>query len=133
LGNVFIDQREAAFTQHAAHFAQNNRNILGVMQNVAESHRTKRFIRCRKTGTIVLPIIDCRLSAASQINPDNASAEHRAQMMRDEAVATADVEHFGAARYHTRYFQSHVISAADFASAPLAHPTTLQGTNNTLK
>src|SRR5258708_34008627 len=51
-------------------------------------------------------------------------------MMRDEAVATADVEHFRSRRNYARYLQRHIVSAADFATAALARPTALQAAND---
>ena len=80
-----------------------------------------------------MTIVDCRVSIASQINPQHARAQHRAQMMGDETVATADIKHFRSARYYSRDLQRHVVSAADFSATPFTLPTALQATKNTFK
>jgi hypothetical protein len=46
-------------------------------------------------------------------------------MMSDEAIATANIQNFCAARDGARDFQRHVISAAYFATATFARPATL--------
>jgi hypothetical protein len=90
------------------------------MQDIAEQHRVKGFIRRRKTRAVVATIVDGRFSVTAQVDAHCTRAEYRAEMMRDEAIATADVENFSAPRNKARNLQGHVIGAADFAAPALA-------------
>src|SRR5213594_1545694 len=96
------------------------------MQHVAQHHGIKRLILQRKLRAVVMSIIDGRVSSVSQVNPDDACAQHRTEMMCDEAIAAPYIQHFRSRRYHARDLQSHVVCASNLAATALAHPTTLQ-------
>src|SRR5712691_7943716 len=81
---------------------------------------------------VIATIINRRLCTISQINSHDAGAEHCAEMMRDKAVATADVQDFRAAGKHARDLLGHVISAADLAPATLARPAAFDSINECL-
>src|ERR1700738_2763107 len=92
------------------------------MQDIAKQHRVKWIIHQRKLRAVVASIIDRSFSAVSQIDSDRSAAKHCAQMMRDETVATANVQYFRPVRNDAGDLQRHVISAANLASSPLALP-----------
>ena len=69
--------------------------------------------------------IDRRFGGCGDIDADNAGAEHRAQVMRDESVTATNIQNFSTTRNQARNFQRHVVGAADFAAALLARPAPL--------
>ncbi len=93
-----------------------------MMQDIAKSHCVERIIRHGKLAAIVTLIVDGRFSPASQISPDHARAEHRAQVMRNEPAAATDVKHFSAAWYYSGDLQRHVVSATDLSPSSFARP-----------
>jgi hypothetical protein len=54
-------------------------------------------------------------------------------MMRDETVATPNVQDFRSLRNNPRDFQRHVVGAANLAPAPLALPAALDSFNDRFK
>ena len=86
------------------------------MQHVTEQHRVEALVQQRKMPAIVRQIVDASRGIATYIESDYSRAEHALQVMRDEAVATADVEHASARRQDLRDFKRHVISTADLAA-----------------
>src|SRR5258706_13838853 len=93
---------------------------MGMVQDVTKQHRVERLIRRRKTRSIIATIIDRRFSAIAQVDAQRPCAEHPAEMMGDKTIAAANVQDLRSMRYRARDFQSHVISAADFAPSPFA-------------
>src|SRR6266404_9519559 len=101
-----------------------------MMQDVTQQHRVEGFIRRRETRPGIGTVIDRRFSAVAQVDAHCTRAEHRAEMMRDKTIATANVQNFRSIRNYTRDLQSHVISAADFAPSPLALEATYESVYN---
>src|SRR5436190_9214 len=80
-----------------------------------------------KLRAVVATIIDGNIRFLRQVDPQNAGAEQRAQVVRDETVATANVQDFRAVRNDTSDLQSHVVSAANLTPSLLSRPTALEG------
>jgi hypothetical protein len=51
--DVFVNDCESSFAQHAAHFIQHESRVLRVMQHVTEQHRVEALIAHRKMPAIV--------------------------------------------------------------------------------
>ena len=115
--HVFVDDRETSFSQHAAHFIQHEPRILRVVQHIAEQHCVKALVLHGKVTAIVRQVVDASIGVAADIQPDDGSAEHALEMMRDEPVTTADVENIRARRQHLHDFERHVVSATHLAAA----------------
>src|SRR5260370_2116599 len=81
---------------------------------------------------VVTTIINRRRGTISQINSHDARAEQCAKMMRDKAVATADIQNFRAAWNHARDLLCHVISATDFSPPPFARPAAFDSVDQRL-
>jgi len=115
--HVFVDNREPSFSERPAHFIQNESRIVGVVQHIAEQHRIEALILHGKMTAIVRQVVDASIGVAAYIQSNYISAEHALQMMRDEPVATADVENIRARRQHIHDFERHVVSATHLAAA----------------
>src|SRR5690242_16134412 len=89
------------------------------MQHVTKQHGIETLIAHRKMPAVVRQILDLRRSAVADVETDHGFAQQTAEMMRDETVAATDVKHVGPRRQHTRYFERHVVRAANFA--PSSH------------
>jgi len=126
--HIFINNRDATVAQNATHFIKQEPRILRVMQYVAEQHGVEAFIFDGKMAAIVWKIID---PSGSDVAADVQAYDRRTQqalkMMRDEAVAAADVEHVRSWRQHTRYFERHVIRSPDFAAPSHTLEATFDG------
>jgi hypothetical protein len=96
--HVFVNNRESSFSQHAAHFIQHEPRILRVMQHITEQHRVKALVPNRKMPAVVWNIVDASGGVAPYIQSHDSGSEHALQVMRDETVATTDVEHVSARR-----------------------------------
>ena len=115
--HVFVNDREASVSQHPAHFIHHKPRFLGVMQHITEQYGIKTLVLDRKMPPIVRKIIDARGSAAADVETNHCRAEHALQVVRDEAIATADVEHVGAWRQHAGHFERHVVCSPDLAAS----------------
>ena len=104
-----------------------------MMQHVTDGHGVARIFCGWKARTVVLSINNRRLRAATQINPNHVDAEHCAQVMRDKAAATTDIQHFSSTGNYARDLQRHIVSAANFAAPALAFETALQASNKAFK
>src|ERR1043166_153539 len=113
---VFVDDCESSLSQHPAHFIQDQPRILRVMQHVTKQHRVEALVHNRKVPAIVRQVVNASRCIATYIQSHYSRAEHALQMMRDETVATADVEHSRARRQHLRDFARHVISTCGLAA-----------------
>jgi hypothetical protein len=118
--HVFVNDREPSVSQHTAHLVQHESRILRVMQNITKQHRIETLVLYWKVTAIVRQIIDARGGGATDVETDDRRAEHAFQVMRDESVATADVENVGPRRQHIGYFKRHVVCSPDFATP--SHP-----------
>jgi len=115
--DIFIDDGESAVAQHAAYFIQNEACVLCVMENVTEQDGVKALISNRKMAAIIGKVIDASGGAVADVQPDHPCAEHALQMMRDEAITAADVEHSRPRRQYAGYFERHVICSTNFTAA----------------
>ena len=97
------------------------------MQHITEQHRIESLVLHWKVSAVVRQIIDPRRSVACDIETDHGRAEHALQVMRDEAVATADVEYVGPRRQHAGHFKRHIVCSPDFAPPSHALEATLDG------
>lgn len=87
------------------------------MQHITKQHRVEGLVHNRKVPAVVRQIVDASGCAATYIESDYGRTEHALQVMRDETVATAYIEHAGAWRQHLRDFERHVVSATNLATA----------------
>jgi hypothetical protein len=123
--NVFVDDRQATIAQHAADFVQHEYRVLCVMQDIAEQDRVEALVLQREMTAIVGQIIDASAGAVADVQTNHSRSQQPAEMMRDETVTTADVEHPGSPRQRTRHFQRHVVGATHFAAPSHALETAL--------
>src|SRR5215211_1634902 len=72
---IFVDNREAAIAQHAAHFVQHESRILCVMQHIAEQYRIKALIFDGKMAAIVRKIIDPSGGVVTDVQPNHRRAQ----------------------------------------------------------
>src|SRR5438067_9707691 len=95
------------------------------MQDVAKQHRVERLIRQGKSPAVGAQIFDLCVSSLGYIESDHCRAEQCRQVMRDETIAAAHVEHARAMRQHARHFQRHVVSLAHLMAAALSASASL--------
>ncbi len=103
---VFVNDREAAFSQHSAYFVQHESRILRVMQHIAKQHRVKALISDREVAAVVRKIIDACGGAVADVQSNDSRSQQALQMMCDETVAAADVENVCIRRQHFRRLQA---------------------------
>ena len=115
-GNVFVDDRDPTFAQHAAYFVQYEPRVLCVMQDITEQDSIEALISDRKMPAVVWQVVDARGGAVADVETNDSRTEHAAKMMGDEAVAASDVEYVCAWRKHTRDFERHIVCSSDFSS-----------------
>ena len=125
--HVFVNDCEASVSQYTADFVQHEPWILRVMQHITKQHRIESLVLDRKMPAVVRKILDTRISAPADVKTNHVCAEHALQVVRDEAVAAADVEYVGPRRQHIGYFKRHVVCSPDFASPSHALEATLDG------
>ena len=125
--HVFVNDREASVSQHTAYFIQHQPRILRVMQHITEQYGIKTLVLDREMPPVVWKIIDARGGAAGDVETNDSRAEHALQVVRDEAIPTADVEDVGPRRQHAGYFQRHVICSPDLAAPAHTLEATLDG------
>ena len=125
--HVFVNDREASVAQHTAHLIQHEPRILRVMQHITEQYRIETLVLDRKVPAIVRQIINASGGVAGDVQANHGRAEHASQMMRDEAVATADVEHVGPRRQYAGNFERHVICSPDLAASSHALEAAVDG------
>jgi hypothetical protein len=125
--HVFVNDRDAAVSQHTIHLVQHEPRIVRVMQDITEQHGIKTLVLDGKMPAIVRQIIDARGGAASDVQADHGGAEHRSQVVCNEAVATAYVENVGARRQHPGDFECHVVCSPDLAASSHALEAALDG------
>lgn len=116
-GNIFVDDRDAAFAQYAADFVQYESRIVGVVQHVTEQHSVEALIFNGKVPAVVGQVIDACVRAVADVETNHSRSDHASKMMRDETVAAANVEYVCARRKHMRDFERHVVCSSNF-SAP---------------
>jgi len=97
------------------------------MQNVTEQHRIEALVSHRKMTPIVRQVVDTSGGVTADIQSHYSCAEHALQMMRDETVAAADVEHTRPRWQHLCYFEGHVVSAPDLTAPSHALDATFDG------
>lgn len=102
-----------------------------MMQHVAEQDRVYCSVFNWKVLAVELTVVDSGFRCYLQIDPNHIRSDERREMVRYEAVAAADIQQARLARNHPRDFQSHVISASDLASPPLASPAALNSFQQT--
>jgi hypothetical protein len=90
------------------------------MEHVTKQHRVETLIAHGKMPAIVRQILNVRGRAVADVDPDHGFADEAAQMMRDETVAAADVEHVGPRRQYTRYFERHIVRSPNLAPSSRA-------------
>jgi len=73
---VFVNYREAAVSQDAAHFVQHEPRILSVVQNITEQYRIEALVSDREMASVVRNVIDAGRGAASEIEPNHSCAKH---------------------------------------------------------
>ena len=129
--HVFVNNRDAAIAQNAAHFVQHESRILCVMQHVAEQHSVEALVFDWKMATIVREIIDARGGVVADVESNHCGPQQSLQMMRDEAIAAADVEHVRSRRQHTGDFKRHVICSTHLAASSHALEATFDGCSQT--
>ena len=88
-----------------------------MMQHITQQHRVKALVLHRKMAAIVRQVVDASIGAVTHIQSNDRRAKHALQVVRDETVATTDVEHVSARRQHIHDFERHVVSAADLAAS----------------
>jgi hypothetical protein len=115
--HVFVNNRQPAFTQYSVHFIQHELWILCMMQHIAKQNGVEPLIPDGEATPVVGKVIDASGSAAADIQADDRCAEDALQMMRDKAIAAADVENVCAWRQHLRHFKRHVVCSSDFSAA----------------
>ena len=114
--NIFVDDRAPTIAQHAVHFIQNEPRILGVMKDITKQDGIERLVLNRKMAAVVWKVIDARGSAVANVQTDHGGSKHSLQVMCDEAIAAADVEHGHSGRQHAGNFKRHVISSTNFTA-----------------
>lgn len=87
------------------------------MQHVAKQHRIEALIAHGKMPAIVRQVVDASGCVSADVETDYSRTEHALQVMGDETVAAADVEHVRARWQHPGDFERHVISAAHLAAS----------------
>ena len=125
LRNIFINYNLTGIAQHAPEFTQQYRQVLSVVQHIAEQHCVQRSGLDGKASPIKRPVIDPCFSGLVQIDSHYGSIEHSGEMMRDVSVAAADIQDAGARPYLRECatdFKRHIVSAPDFPTPPLAPP-----------
>src|SRR5687768_17429873 len=83
---VFVDDGQAAVSQHPAHFVQYEARVLRVMQNVAEQHGIEALVCDGKVTAIVRDVIDASGGAVADVQTNHSRAEHALKMVRDKTV-----------------------------------------------
>jgi len=124
---VFVDNGETFISQHSAYFIEYQPGVLGVMQNVAEQHCIEALVFYGKVPAVVRKVIDAGGGAVADVQSNHRCAEHALEMVRDETVAAANVEHVRMRREHFGDFKRHVVSSPDFAASPHAAEATFDG------
>jgi hypothetical protein len=125
--HIFVDDRQAAVSQHSIHFVKDKPRIVRVMQHVAKQYCVEALITDWEVAAVVGQVIDARRGAVSDVETDYGRAEHALQMMSDETVAAADVENVSAWRQHARDFERHVVCATDLAASSHSFEATFDG------
>ena len=87
------------------------------MQNVAEQHRIEALVFDGKVPAIVGKVIDASGGAVRDVQSNHRGAEHALEVVRDETVTAADVEHVRVWRQHFGDFERHVVSSSDLATS----------------
>jgi len=77
-------------------------------------------------------IVNRRFRTLHHIHPDNLRAKYRAEMMRDESVATTDIQDVSAAGNNPCNLQGHVVSASNRSAATLTKPAPFHSVNDIL-
>jgi len=95
-----------------------------MVQDVTEQSHIERLIRNRKRLAIKLPVRDPGFSGPREVNPSNGGSEQSAQMMRDVAIATANVEHTRPVGNCARNLECHIVGPANFPASQFAFPAT---------
>ncbi|HEX5885281.1 MAG TPA: hypothetical protein VFY67_12140 [Pyrinomonadaceae bacterium] len=126
-GYVFVDDCKASVSQHSADFVHHEARILRVMQNVAKQHGIEALVFDGKVPAVVGKVIDTSIGAVADVQTDHRFAEHALEMVRDETVAAADVEHVRTWRKHSGDFKRHVVSSPDLAASSHAIEATFDG------
>jgi hypothetical protein len=98
-----------------------------VVQNVAEQDGIEALVFDGKVPAVVGKVIDVSGSAVADVQSDHCSTEHALEMVRDETIAAADVEHVGTWWKHFGDFQRHVVSSSDFATSSHSLEATFDG------
>src|SRR5262245_36248847 len=98
-----------------------------MMQHITEQHRIEALVLHWKMTAVVGQIVDASRSLTTDIQSNHGGAKHALQVMRDETVATADVEYVCAWRQHLRDLERHVVSSSDLAAASHALEATFNG------
>ena len=124
---VFVDDCQAAFSEHSAHLVEHEPWILRVMQHVAEQHGVETLVFDGKVPAIVRKIIDASRGAGADVQSNHGRSEDALEMVRDEAVTAAYIEYVSARRQHTRDFKRHVVSSSDFTAPSHAREATFDG------
>jgi|ERR1041385_2931003 hypothetical protein len=124
---VFVNNCEPTFAQHTAYFIQDQPRILRVMQHVTEQHRVEALVPHWKMSSVVRQVVDPCGGVTTDVQSHHRRPQHSLQVMRDEAIATADIKHISLRRQYLRDFERHVISASDLAAPSHAPDATFDG------
>ena len=126
--HVFVNDCHATVSQNATDFIQHQSRILRVMQYVTKQHGVETVVPDGKMTAIVRKIIDpCCRGVSADVETNHSLAEHALQMMRDEPVATTDVEDVSVWRQHTRDFKRHVICSTNLSASTCTFEASFDG------
>ncbi|HXT63957.1 MAG TPA: hypothetical protein VN696_13045 [Pyrinomonadaceae bacterium] len=103
------------------------------MQHVTKQDCIRRIVSERDARAVITSIINRRWRRLHHIDADYILTEYCRQMMRNEAVAAANIQHFMTTWNDPRNLQRHVVSPSDFAPSAFAQPTTLHAAHDRLE
>src|ERR1044072_301200 len=124
---VFVDDCYTAVSQHSTYLVEYQPCVLGMMQNVAQQDRIEALVFDGKVPAVVGQVIDASGGVVADVQSDHCSTEHALEMVRDEAIAAADVEDVRMWWKHFGDFKRHVVSPPDFAASSHSLEATFDG------